>query len=425
MQFGDRASAGPAAASQTAPPGPPSQGALVQEMQEIRRCITWTRKILDALTHCAYFMDTLCDKDNFGPGKRAIGHLRRDVIEPAQGQCQKASDDATRARLKLEGERLKNCMDVEELKRALRESMVGLRVVQRIHQGKGSMSSFWQYVATVNMAWQLVLPGTFGRSGELANLTELEVLNARRDGHSFVTIFNRKTNKKYGEVGRHLEEFTWKAVDCYLSLPPLEGASWTDETRPFLRPSKPHMQRVDMYKLLETGGRVHCPGKTFPRTNLPRKQKTGTVDKDAETCRAWIAAFNLHTEKTAKKHYRINLPEEQAAKGMAMVRAFLGQELKWPSDDELPQETIEQAETRLRAKYGRRKSTGGDANLESDTKSDGDSDGFERPAAGAKPRAARARARKAFGQPTKNRAAGRGQQGAARRRPDAAKAAGA
>ena len=38
---------------------------------------------------------------------------------------------------------------------------------------------------------------------------------------------------------------------------------------------------------------------------------------------------------------------------MTMVRSFFGQEVKWPTDAELPKETIEQAETRLRTKYGR------------------------------------------------------------------------
>ena len=144
--------------------------------------------------------------------------------------------------------------------------------------------------------------------------------------------------KTKGALGRHFTEAMWKAAELNESMPPLEGSKFTDENRPFIRPTLPHNKIPNLYGRLKCGGRVFYPKKTFPRTNLNRKKVETAVrsNKDVETCRAWVADFNAHLEETAEDIYAISRVEEQALKGMTMCKAFYGDFVSWPAPDKIP-----------------------------------------------------------------------------------------
>ena len=369
-------------------------------------CFTWQRKILDALKQYIAFMLVKCKQNNFGPARKALEDMRDGVIEDALKASRALAMDATQARLELDWERLGNYMTKKEATNTLREAMGDLLRVQLIHQGATSMTPYWQYVASVTMAQLMVIPGTFGRSCELAYLTEREVLQSREAGRSYVTISDHKTVRKHGKLGRHLVPITWKAVEIYTRLPPLQGVSFTDDNRPFLRPSKPHQQSADVYHLLKTGGRVYNKHRTFPRTTLQRKMITTAVrqtensekcEKAVEECKELVAKMQAHSMKTANRHYDMDPPEEQAARGMTLAKIFFGADVEWPKDERgggvVLEESKEDAEKCLRGKYGH-------CALEDDeggciSESDDGSDMGEWHAGGAKPRAARAPAREA------------------------------
>ena len=341
---------------------------------------SWTMKIFQALKHCVSFMLMECEQKGLGPARKSLTLLKDKIITDTLKACNEHRKEAKQTRKELDGERLRNCMTLEEAKRTLLESMIDLQAVRRIveHEGATALTPFWQRVATVNMAWQLTLPGTFARSGELEGLYEHEVLDSRADGKTYVVISKHKTVKKRGKLGRHFTDAMWAAVECYSALPPLEGSAWTKESRPFLRPAKPHMKRAGLYSLLRTGGRIFCPERTFPRTNLQRKLITSAVRKDenVEKCKQWVAEFNAHLPSTGEENYLIEPPEEQALKGKTMTNAFFGSPVAWPMGDDLPPEAVDEAKSRLLGKYGRYMEDGDDddEDSEAEEESDGDED---------------------------------------------------
>ena len=371
-------------------------GELVK-LRILDTCFSWTLKIMSALKHCIAFMLIQCEQNGFGPARKALSLLRDKTIADTLKACQDKRKEATQARKELEIERLKNYMTREEARSTLSESMADLHAVCRIHEGADALSSFWQRVASINMAWQLTIPGAFGRGGELEGLYESEVVESRKAGKAHVLISRHKTVKKRGKLGRHFTSAMWKGVDHYVSLPPLEGSSSTSDNKPFLRPAKPHMKTAGLYNLLKAGGRVFIPWRTFPRTNLQRKWITSAVRKDenVEKCKEWVAEYNAHLLTTGDSIYHVQGPEDQAAKAKAMMNAFFGSEMEWPSGDQLPQETIEEATARLKEKYGRCACEGDDNDSKSD--SDCDSDGDERHVDIKKVKKSLAAARKAKG----------------------------
>ena len=315
----------------------------------------WTEKMTCALKCLIEFMLVQCEDKRLGPARKALTSLRdRQVFEITKA-CSRSKKLAGQARKDVDRERLRDYMPIAMARSTLRESMIDLRAVHRIHEGADSMTPFWQRVATVNMAWQMIMNGTFARSGELSNLYENEVLDSRAAGLEYVVIKRHKTVLQRGKLGRYFTPAMWRAVECYTSLPPLEGSTFTPENRPFLRPAMAHMKKTCVYDVLKIGGDVFCPNHTFPRTNLQRKWITGAVRKDenAEICKKWVAEYNAHSMSTAENVYWIEDVEEQATRTKTMVTAFFGAPVEWPSDDELAKETVEEARARLLCKYGR------------------------------------------------------------------------
>ena len=315
----------------------------------------WTEKMTCALKCLIEFMLVQCEDKRLGPARKALTSLRdRQVFEITKA-CSRSKKLAGQARKDVDRERLRNYMPIAMARSTLMESMIDLRAVHRIHEGADSMTPFWQRVASVNMAWQMVMNGTFARSGELSNLYETEVLDSRAAGLEYVVIKRHKTVLQRGKLGRYFTPAMWRAVECYTSLPPLEGSTFTPENRPFLRPAMAHMKKTCVYDLLKIGGNVFCQNHTFPRTNLQRKWITGAVRKDenVEICKKWVAEYNAHSMSTAENVYWIEDVEEQATRTKTMVTAFFGAPVEWPSDDELAKETVEEAKARLLCKYGR------------------------------------------------------------------------
>ena len=316
---------------------------------------SWTRKMMGALKHCIDHMCIICDRDGRGPSGKAFRQLKATTLENTLKACTACRKEAKQARKELDEQRLENYMSLDTAKETLLEAMIDLRLVARVHEGAKYLSCFWQRVASVAMAWQMVIPGTFGRSGELNGLYEREVLESRASGSEFVTIHRHKTVKTKGKLGRHFQPAMWSATDCYLALPPLLGSNYTPENKPFIRPALPRMKNAGLYQLLKTGGRIFCPKNTFPRTNLQRKWITGAVRKDenVEKCKHWVAQFNAHNLTTGESNYLLEGPKAQALNAKCMTEAFFGEPVKWPSDDQLPEESVEETMARLLEKYGR------------------------------------------------------------------------
>ena len=316
---------------------------------------SWTRKMLSSLSHGIDFMLLRCEDCNFGPARRSLKLLQANYITPTKKACLEFRKEAKQSRKELDYERLKGYLPVELAKRTLAESMVDLYRVWRISKGCEFISPFLQRIASVTLTWQIVIPGTFARSGELENLTEGEVKKASANGRKFVLITKHKTAKKHGALGRHFSDAMWTASDYYGELPPLQGSTFTDEDRPFLRPAQPHVKKAGVYGFLKIGGRVNCPKHTFPRTNLQRKWITSAVRKDdnVETCKKWVAEYNAHILTTAEDNYNLSPPEDQAIKGKTMSSAFFGKFVEWPTDDMPLEETLAEALKHLQDKYGR------------------------------------------------------------------------
>eukprot|EP00959_Pyramimonas_sp_CCMP1952_P067089 1400727-Pyramimonas_sp.AAC.1 len=87
------------------------------------------------------------------------------------------------------------------------------------------------------------------------------------------------------------------------------------------------MKTAGLCQLLKTGGRIFCPGNTFPRTNLSCKCITGAVRKDenVEKCKKWAAEFNARELPTGEDNYLLQGPKAQAIKTKCMIHAFFGE----------------------------------------------------------------------------------------------------
>ena len=333
------------------------QGVLetLTKMRIMSPVFSWTRKMLGALKHCIDHMCPICKRGGWGHSEKALRQLKATTVADALKACAAYSKEANQARKELDEQRLENYMSLATAKETLLEAMIDLRLVARIHKDATYLSSFWQRVASVAMAWQMVVPGTFCRSGELNGLYESEVLESRASGSEFVTIHRHKTAKTTGKLGRHFQPAMWSATDCYLALPPLEGSNYTPENKPFLRPALCSMKDAGLHKLLKTGGRIFCPKNTFPRTDLQRKWISEAVceDENVEKGRQWIAQFNAHTLATQEAPYVLEGPKRQATNAKFMIETFFGEPVEWPSDEQLPHETVEETIARLQDKYGR------------------------------------------------------------------------
>jgi len=318
-------------------------------------CFSWTMKIFAALHHLVAFMLIQCEKESYGPPRRSLNLLLETHIKARKKACRVYRKEAKQTRKDLDDLRLTNYMTAEEAQLTLSESMLDLVSAKTASEGQSTITPFVQRVVSINMAWQFVIPGTFARSGELEQLTEEEVKTSRAAGKKLVTIEKHKTRKTRGKLGRHLTDAMWEASDVNESMPPLEGSTFTDDKRPFIRPNQPHKRTSCLYGLLKNDDGVYCPTKTFPRTNLNRKRISTVVRSDAgqDMCKAWIADFNAHLVETAEDNYVLSRVEEQALKGKTMSKAFYGEFVPWPTAAMIPSETAEEAYNRLYEKYGR------------------------------------------------------------------------
>ncbi|CAK0910251.1 unnamed protein product [Prorocentrum cordatum] len=299
---------------------------------------SWTRKMMNALKHAVSFMLHECDRDEWGPTSRALNLLKSTAVETALKACAARRKEATQARKELDEAHLENYMSLDEARATLTESAIDLRAVRRIREGKESMTFFfWQRVASVAMAWQMVIPGTFGGSGELNGSCENKVLESKAVGYDYV-IVNRD------------------GLLLAALLPPLDGSNCDPETKRFIRPALAHMKGAGMYQLLGTDGGIYCPRRTFPRTSLQRKWVTSAVRKDEnqEKCQRVVADFLAHGMGAAEGNYALAGPKVQAFNGKCITKALFGDPVEWPSDDQLlNDETVDEAIDRLQNKCGR------------------------------------------------------------------------
>eukprot|EP00959_Pyramimonas_sp_CCMP1952_P454573 9470100-Pyramimonas_sp.AAC.1 len=153
----------------------------------------WTLKIMSAIKHLAAFLNIQCEADGLGPARKAISQLTSTIVTDTLKACNAYRKEARQGRRDLDGSRMKNYMDLDTAKRTLTEAMCDLHAVWTIYKDADSIPPFFQRVASIAMAWAVVIPGTFGRSGELEGLFEEEVLQSRADGKSYVEIKRHKT----------------------------------------------------------------------------------------------------------------------------------------------------------------------------------------------------------------------------------------
>ena len=347
----------------------------------LKKVFSWARKILEALKHLCSFLLIECTALGLGPPRKAFEMLVNKILAPHLKECQVAKKEARQARKELEEERMANYMGLDLQKSTLAEAMRDLEAVCRIFAGEEWLPSFWQRIASVCVAWICVIQGSFGRSGELDGLYESEVREARDTGKTFVVISRHRTVKTQGKLGRHLTPGAWTATDKYFDLPPLEGSSWTDGTRRFLRPARPHMDTANLYSLLKTGGKVYCPENTFPRTNLIRKIMTTNVrdEEYKEKAKQMVADFMAHHLSTGESNYALKAVAKQAAQAESMIKNFFGAPVGWPSTE--PTESVAEAKERLLAKFGRQRADD-DSDSEEDTDSESDGEDDEEHGAG-------------------------------------------
>ena len=114
----------------------------------------------------------------------------------------------------------------------------------------------------------------------------------------------------------------------------------------------------------------------FPTTNLNRKWVTSQVrdSEDIDKALQMVAEFNAHLKSTGDKYYTVGKAAKDAMKGKAVITAFFGKPIEFPSGDELPDETLEEAEAIIIAKYGNPRNTHADEDA-SDNESDSEDGG--------------------------------------------------
>ena len=322
---------------------------------------TWTRVIATSLSVTADYLLDQCERTPISRHvKHALTLFKKDVIEPWVQDITFKRKEQQLARQMLDQERLKHYMPIEVAKETIKQVMVDLWLVGLIHKDSENISHFMQTVANICMVWIVVVTGTFGRSGELANLTDEEVNEALATARKWLKIVKHKTFKTQGPLGRHLVDGAWTGVKTYKKLPAVLKAKVRDP-EPFLKPACPSHDTVDVYRLLKRGGAVLCPGYTFPRTQLNRKWMSRAVRKDENQakCAKWVAEWNAHLDETGRDIYDTDRtdPEQQAIKGKHMVDAFFGEEVTWPTAEELPACSKEEASKILWKKYGKHVST--------------------------------------------------------------------
>jgi hypothetical protein len=143
-----------------------------------------------------------------------------------------------------------------------------------------------------------------------------------------------------------------------------------------MKPSAPKQECVNVYNLCQAGGRVFAKEYQFPTTNLNRKWVTSQVrdSEDIDKALQMVAEFNAHLKSTGDKYYTVGKAAKDAMKGKAVITAFFGKPIEFPSGDELPDETLEEAEAIIIAKYGNPRNTHADEDA-SDNESDSEDGG--------------------------------------------------
>eukprot|EP00959_Pyramimonas_sp_CCMP1952_P070289 1467730-Pyramimonas_sp.AAC.1 len=72
----------------------------------------------------------------------------------------------------------------------------------------------------------------------------------------------------------------------------------------------------------------------------------------AEKAKEWVAAFNAHFVSTADDACTVLPVAEQALKGKTTIETCFGAPVGWPSAQQLPAESAEEAAERLKEKFG-------------------------------------------------------------------------
>ena len=326
---------------------------------------SWTRKIVQALSHWAKSLVITCTAKSYANAERLIKLLLSNWIEPTLIQCKVEKEASCHKKRVKDEDALDNLPPIEAMTAAISEAMLDIKAISAaLHEGRdGSefgVNFYWAATVALVGLWYTSSP--VGRPGEIERIQleavkELIVKEKHRDVDDKCPIYivcdKHKTSKKYGERGIYIPAGVFQAMVHYAYLPGRREGY-------FLMPARLSTEIASIHKTFNAYCRQYTPTYGKNCATLMRKYMATEVaeDDDHEKSKTIAASLNAQSKAVSRKVYALRKARIDAKKGKAMTEAIYGSEVEWP---EAWQASGEDYETRLQriGKMYKRKSLGG------------------------------------------------------------------
>ena len=232
--------------------------------------------------------------------------------------------------------KLSNFMSIDVMKEAIFKAMVCLHYIFVTYTNVEALPAAVQSAANAALVGILYLNGFAGRKMEWEVLLASYILEQFANGLDYIVCDQHKTAYIYGSLAKWLAPGTIEAIKVYLKLPR------RSDILSFLVPCFATTARADIAKHLQHFGKTYLPtAPVWPTVNLLRKWYHTVLCKMARAEEHVLKMFEVidaHRPHTARKHYVLQTPADDAALAKALVHAMIKEPVPWPTHLELENE---------------------------------------------------------------------------------------
>ena len=284
---------------------------------------SWGLKMAIALGHYCTHLATQCFKQSLPAEKGYIEQIEVETLSNYKRRCKAARAARDALKNRMDAELLDNFASVDELKAAVHNAMLDLKMLSEIGQSTGGLSETLKHSANAAIVFIVFVNGFAGRSREWESLSASHLRKVLLAGQAFIACSTHKTAKYYGDVGKGIAPGTARALLVYLSLP----RKLTDH---FLEPSRAGT-RSTVAACLRTASALYLPGRPPAKVNLLRKLFHTAYLHISRTddVLGFLARADKHSKAVARK-YCCETAEKDAELGLMLYKGIFGSPVGWP-----------------------------------------------------------------------------------------------
>jgi hypothetical protein len=292
---------------------------------------SWSRTILQALTHYVSFAIRVCIRED-----KPIARNRLEVFKDELGGCMRRVHKQRKVQSRKKKQQHAALLDYmpeyEERNVGVRMAMCTLYLLSL--KSPIEQTHKMMHLATICIVGIIFFNGMGGRPMEWKRMLKEYALQRFQDGWDFLECCEHKTHKTHGDLGKHVFPGTMVAIQTYASLFMHRSAYLLDI------PDTAYLTRyvhafLNLFFNMATDEQRE-KRKQFTITVLRKYFHTKGVriarENDFIRC---ISTTDPHGEDVAKSVYVCNTPRDDARLSKLIYLDVMGEPSEWPTQREL------------------------------------------------------------------------------------------